>query len=182
MIKWKFLGACIILVSIIVPLSTFAMYKIEEENYTAILEEHLEENNYFAILEIEKIALKRELYEIDSKENNVNKNILVHKKSIFPRNGVSYIILAAHSGNGANAYFKDLYKLKLKDEIKLYYDDAIWTYEIEDIEYQNKTGILYLKEENKDMITLITCTKNDSSTQTIYYGILKNKEKIAKNI
>ena len=54
-------------------------------------------------------------------------------------------------------------------------------YEIIDIEYQNKTGILYLKEENEDMITLITCTKNDSTTQTIYYGILKNKEKIAKN-
>ena len=32
-----------------------------------------------------------------------------------------------------------------------------------------------------DMITLITCTKNNSTTQTIYYGILKNKEKIAKN-
>ena len=61
MIKWKFLGACIILVSIIIPLSTFAMYKIEEKNYDVVLEKHLEENDYFAILEIESIALKREL-------------------------------------------------------------------------------------------------------------------------
>ena len=59
MIKWKFLGACIILVSIIIPLSTFAMYKIEEQNYDVVLEKHLEENDYFAILEIESIALKR---------------------------------------------------------------------------------------------------------------------------
>ena len=182
MIKWKFLGACIILVSIIIPLSTFAMYKIEEKNYAVVLEKHLEENDYFAILEIESIALKRELYEINSKENNVNKNIFVHKKSIFPDQKNSYIILAAHSGNGHNAYFQDLYKLQLKDEIKLYYDNYIWIYEIIDIEYQNKTGILYLKEENEDMITLITCTKNNSTTQTIYYGILKNKEKIAQNI
>ena len=72
--------------------------------------------------------------------------------------------------------------MQLKDEIKLYYDNYIWIYEIIDIEYQNKTGILYLKEENEDMITLITCTKNNSTTQTIYYGILKNKEKIAQNI
>ena len=49
------------------------------------------------------------------------------------------------------------------------------------MKFQEKTGILYLQEENRDMITLITCTKNDSTTQTIYYGILKNKEKIAKN-
>lgn len=157
------------------------MYKIEEENYAVILEDHLEENNYFAILEIEDIALKRELYEINSEENNVDKNILVHKKSIFPGQKVSHIILAAHSGNGHNAYFKDLYKLELNDEIKLYYNDYVWTYEIEDIEYQEKTGILYLHEEEMDMITLITCTKNNSTTQTIYYGILKNKEKIAKN-
>ena len=154
------------------------MYKIDEKNYAVILEEHLEENNYFAILEIESIALKRELYEINSKENNVNKNILVHKKSIFPGQEVSHIILAAHSGNGSNAYFKDLYKLNLKDEIKLYYDNYSWTYEIEDIEYQEKTGILYLKEENRDMITLITCTKNDSDTQTIYYGALKECQNV----
>ena len=51
-------------------------------------------------------------------------------------------------------------------------------YEIKEIETQPKTGTLALKRISDHMLTLITCTKNNKNTQTIYYADLKNKEKI----
>ena len=176
--KLKIIGFFLLFVGILVPVLGFTSYKVSDKAYQIVLQEKEDEQDYFAILEIEEIGLKRELFAIDSKENDVDQNILVHDMSVFPSNGVSNVILAAHSGVGRNAYFKDLYKLEKFDEIKLYYDGYLWRYEIIKIEYQDKTGILYLLEKDTDMITLITCTKDDSTRQTIYYGVLKNKEKL----
>ena len=135
--------------------------------------EKLAQNNYYAILEIPLINLKKELYPQSSSNNNVNKNVYVHPESIFPNNSnSSNIILASHSGNGLNAYFKNLYKLQIGNKVLIYYHDNLYTYEIKEIEYQAKTGSLYLKKEYDNMLTLITCTKNNHETQTIYYASL----------
>ena len=37
----------------------------------------------------------------------------------------------------------------------LYYNNNLYTYKIKDIEYQDKTGKLYLKNNYKDVLTLI---------------------------
>ena len=176
--SWKVIGLIFVFIGAFVPILGFTSYKVRDKEYQIVLQEKEEKQDYYAILEIEKIGLKRELFKIDSKENNVNHNILVHEDSTFPGGEVSNLILAAHSGVGSNAYFKDLYKLEKFDEIKLYYHGYLWRYEIEKIEYQDKTGVLYLLEKDAHMITLITCTKDDKSKQTIYYGVLKNKEKL----
>ena len=176
--KVKIIGLILFLVGILVPIMGFTSYQVSDKEYQIVLQEKQDSQYYFAILQIDKIGLKRELFTINSKNNDVNRNILVHEMSVFPGDEVSHVILAAHSGVGRNAYFKDLYKLEKNDEIKLYYDGYLWYYEIIKIEYQDKTGVLYLLEKDEDMITLITCTKGDNETQTIYYGVLKNKEKL----
>ena len=176
--SWKVIGLIFVFIGAFVPILGFTSYKVRDKEYQIVLQEKEEKQDYYAILEIEKIGFKRELFKIDSKENNVNHNILVHENSIFPGGEVSNLILAAHSGVGSNAYFKDLYKLEKFDEIKLYYQGYLWCYEIEKIEYQDKTGVLYLLEKDIHMIALSTCTKYDNSKQTIYYGVLKNKEKL----
>ncbi len=174
----KIIGAFLIVGAVLLPIFHFTVEKINEYEYKEVLAEKEETKDYFALLEIKKIGLKREIYEKDSKENDVNKNILLHQKSILPENGESYIILAAHSGNGHNAYFKDLYQLEIGDEVDFYYDGKDWSYEIVDIEFQDKTGVLYLKEDFPNMIVLITCTKGDSGTQTVYYGVLNETKNL----
>lgn len=136
--------------------------------------------SYYAILEIPQINLKEEIYPINNPNNNLNKNLLLHEKSRMPENNTSNVIIAGHSGTSSIAYFKNLYKLKLNDLAKLYYKGVIYTYEIKAITKEKKIGILHLKEPYTHLLTLITCTKNDNTRQTIYYAELKNKEKIVK--
>lgn len=156
-------------------MSEFMVLKKEENE---IQDKIYQTNSYFSILEIPKISLKKELYDVSDKRNDVNQNILVHSESIFPGENKSFVILAAHSGNGAHAYFKNLYQLERFDEIKLYYQNKIYIYEIVEIEKQAKTGTLLLKQNKKDMLLLITCTYHDSKSQTIYYAVSKNVQNI----
>ncbi|MDE5539099.1 MAG: sortase, partial [Bacilli bacterium] len=137
--------------------------------------------NYYAILKIPKINLSQEIFPTSSPMNNVDKNILLHDESILPSVSPSHVILASHSGTSNIAYFKNLYKLKVNDLVYFYYNDYLYTYEIMKIEEQPKTGTLYLSVEYTDILTLITCTKNNNQTQTIYYSKLQNKENIVKN-
>lgn len=177
--KSKLLGIILIAISIIIPLSSFSINKVTEKIEQKEITKKIEEaKDYFGILEIPKINFKKEIYNINDKRNNVNKNIYVHPKSIFSNNVKSNIIIAGHSGNGTHAYFKNLHKLKIDDEIKLYYQSKIYTYKIKEIEYQNKIGTLLLKEFNNDILVLITCTYHNSKTQTIYYAVCENIENI----
>lgn len=174
--KKKIVGIFLITIGISLPIFIFSKNKVSNIIYETKIEKRIATKEYFAILEIPKIKLKRELYSIEDARNDVELNVLVHKNSIFPTflSNKSNVILAAHSGSGNNAYFKNLYKLDINDKIKLYYNHVIYEYEIKEIEYQNKTGELYLKQEYNDTLTLITCTYNDKNTQTIYYASLKN--------
>ncbi|MCM1053847.1 MAG: sortase [Ruminococcus sp.] len=146
-----------------------------EEVYLEEINAKIENNSYLAVLDIPTINLKKELFPKDNPDNDVNKNLFITSSSIFPNdNSNSNIIIAGHSGNSNNAFFKDLYKLNLNSEVKLYYNNKTYTYLVKEIEYQAKTGTLYLKNNYHDMLTLITCTKNNDKTQTIYYAELKN--------
>ena len=169
--KYKIISLLVILAILLIPIFDSSIKVINKNKEEKLLVQKItNKEEYYAILEIPKINLKKEIYRIDDKRNNVEKNILVHENSIFPKN----IILASHSGNKGNAYFKDLYKLKLKDDITIYYQNKVYKYIIEEIEEQNKTGNLYLKEDLNERIILITCTKNNNKTQMIYYGKLKS--------
>lgn len=177
----KYIGFILVFLGIVIPLFQFSEYKIVKNKEIQELEEKINNESYFMVLEIPKIKLKKELVEIESEDNHVDKNIYLHPSSSLPGNITSNIILASHSGYGMHAYFQNLYKLKLQDEVIIYYLDNIYTYVILEKEVQEKNGFLSLKKEYKDMITLITCTKNNDFTQDIYYGKLKNVQKSEKS-
>ena len=106
MIK-KILGYILIIISIIV---TYAYHSNDIRRST---EESKKINQYLvsnqtydkqdeailAILEIPKIKLKKPLYKVGSKLNNVNKNIEVLHESTMPNHENGSLILASHSGN-----------------------------------------------------------------------------------
>ncbi len=170
-----FILSTILISGLIISINHFKKEEVIEEVYLEEINEKIENKNYLAILEIPTINLKRELFAKDSPDNDVSRNLFITASSSFPSsNSDSNLIIAGHSGNGSNAFFKDLYKLKLNSEIKLYYNNKTYTYLIKEIEYQAKTGTLYLKNAYPDMLTLVTCTENNNKTQTIYYAELKN--------
>lgn len=129
-------------------------------------------NNTISILEIPKINLKQQLSEINSSENDINKNIFVVKETIFPSTcKKSHIILAAHSGYNKIAFFKRLPELSKDDIINFYYQNKKYTYKVIRKKEIAKNGTMTLEVTSSDDITLITCLKG-TNKQIVYQGIL----------
>ncbi len=127
-------------------------------------------NDYLAIIEIPKISLRRYLYDINSKENDVDKNIEVLKDSDMPNIQGGNLILAGHNGNTAVGHFRNLHKLVLNDEIIIYYNNSKYVYKISKIYDVLKTGSVAIKrDKSKSTITLITCLGNDRQLVVIGY-------------
>lgn len=133
--------------------------------------------NYIGILEIPKIELKKGFYDINSRLNKVSRNVSVLKPSDYPDVDKGNLVLAAHSGNGYVSFFKNLYKLVVGDYAYVYYNNVKYTYKINYIYNQEKTGTINVyRPYNQTTLMLVTCTKNDESSQTVYVLVLENKE------
>ena len=129
--------------------------------------------SYIGYLEIPKIRFKRGFYNIDSNLNDVESNIEIIQGSVFPDVTNGNLIIAGHSGTGWKAFFKDLYKLEVGDEANVTYSGLTYRYKITNIYQEPNTGKVSIKRNHdKTTLTLITCTKDDSSTQTIYIAEL----------
>ena len=128
--------------------------------------------NYIGVLEIPSINFKRGFLDMNDKNNTVSKNIQVLKDSDYPDVVNGNLIIAGHSGSGRIAFFKNLYKLSSGDESYIYYKNKKYIYKmIESYEVQ-KTGIVPIKNyENKTILTLITCSQ-DESKQIVFINEL----------
>lgn len=124
---------------------------------------------YLAVLKIPKIDLERGFYDKTSSLNNVDYNILFHSNSSYPDENGGNVILASHSGTSSISYFKNLYKLELNDEAIINYKNVTYTYKVVNIYKEEKDGTVAIyRNKDKNTLTLITCTKNDNTKQTIY--------------
>lgn len=125
--------------------------------------------NYKGVLEIPKINLKNGFYDLDSRYNNVDYNITIIKGSTFPDIENSNLILAAHSGDCPVCYFEKLYKLEHGDVAYIYYGNINYSYKIVDIYEVEKDGTVAIyRDYSKKVLTLITCTRNSNTKQTVY--------------
>lgn len=142
----------------------------EEETKT---QNYQDIESYIGYLEIPKIKFRRGFYNIDSGLNTVEANIEIIKGSEMPNVTNGNLIIAGHSGTGWKAFFKDLYKLEVGDEAIVTYAGVNYKYKITNIYKEKNTGTVSIKRNyDKTTLTLITCTKDDSSTQTIYIAEL----------
>lgn len=124
------------------------------------------------MVEISKIALRRKLYKMGSKENNVSKNIEILESSSMPDENGGNFILAAHNGNSSVGHFKNLHKLEIGDEVILTYNGKKYIYKIADKYDVLKTGkVAIRRDRTKNTITLITCLGLDR--QLVVIGYLK---------
>ena len=133
--------------------------------------------SYIGYLEIPKIGFRRGFYNIDSNLNTVESNIEIIKGSDLPNITNGNLIIAGHSGTGWKAFFSNFYKLEVGDEAIVTYSGVNYKYKITNIYKEKNTGTVSIKRNyDKTTLTLITCTKDDSSTQTIYIAELYKTE------
>ncbi len=79
----------------------------------------------------------------------------------------SIIFLAAHSGTGTIAFFKNLDKLIKGDKIELKYKNKIYQYQIDKIWEENKTGYIHINKTEKKQLILTTCSPKNNNKQLI---------------
>lgn len=126
--------------------------------------------NYIGYLEIPKIGLKRGFVDKNSKYNDINYNVAIGKTADYPDVEKGNFILMAHSGDAYISYFANLYRLGIGDIAKVTYRGEQYQYKIVKIEEQPKTGVIAIHRDNYNTkaLTLITCTKDNDTAQTIY--------------
>ena len=122
---------------------------------------------------IKKININRKLYNIDNPKNNIEENITILKGSIEPDKVDSIIFVAAHSGYGEKAFFKNLDKLESKDQIIIKYNDIDYRYEVKNKWETNKDGDIEVEKEDKKQLILTTCSPTDKTKQLIINCIEK---------
>ena len=132
--------------------------------------------NYSGILEIPKINLKAGFANSDDNFTIINYAIGADPNSIYLSEQGNFI-LYAHSGNSSIAYFKNLNKVSLNDDIYVYVDGVKYHYQIVEMYNVEKIGTVnVLASETEKYITLITCSRTNKNQQLIVIGKYVNKE------
>ena len=83
------------------------------------------------------------------------------------------MIIAAHSGEGKIAYFEELDKLRINDEITLIYNNKKYTYQVNEIWEEKKNGYININRENKKQLVLTTCSPTKKDYQLVVNSIEK---------
>ena len=136
-----------------------------------------EEDNYIGYLEVPIINLKRGFLNLESKYNSIKYNVQLIEGSTMPSVENGNLILAAHRGNSSISYFHNLYKLEIGNEAIIHYNNIKYTYKLVDIYLEEKDGMIAIKRNgNVKCLTLITCTKDDSTKQSVYIFELVSEE------
>ena len=125
--------------------------------------------NYIGYLEIPKLGFKRGFVDKNSKYNNIEYNITISSVSDFPDKEKGNFIIMGHSGYGYAAFFANLHKISIGDQAIVTYKDQKYTYQLVNTYLQEKTGkVAIFRDFSKKALTLITCTYQDSTHQTIF--------------
>ncbi len=130
-------------------------------------------NDSIGYIEINKINLKNNLYSINNNKNNVDQNVTILKGSTFPKEKDSTMIIAAHSGTGKVAYFKNINKLKKGDVITLKLYNHKYNYIVQNKWEVVKSGTIIFPIVDKKQLILTTCSPNKENFQLIINCIIK---------
>lgn len=126
-------------------------------------------SKYTGVLEIPKIRLKRGFYSVGNKYNDIKYNVTMINGSTTPDVSGGNLVLAAHSGDAYISYFAYLYKLNVGDQAFVTYGGNTYKYQIVNIYNVPKTGAVTIHRNlDRTTLTLITCTKNSDTEQTVY--------------
>ena len=139
----------------------------KEDIITSKKPTYIVENDQIGYLKIDKINLFQPLLKKESIHNNIEENVTILKDSIMPTEKNSIVFLAAHSGSGSIAFFKDLNKLEVGDIIELKYKNQIYHYQINNIWEARKNGYIHVNKTKLKQLILTTCSPEKENKQLI---------------
>lgn len=143
--------------------------EIDDEEVKEVTEELEKKESYIGYLNVPDVKIKRGFLDLNSKYNSVNYNVMLIKGSDMPNVKNGNLILAAHRGNSSVSFFDKLYKLNKGAKAYVTYKNKEYTYKLVESYEEDKDGKLTIRRDgNKNVLTLITCTRKNKKTQTIF--------------
>lgn len=129
-------------------------YQVEEFN----LREYGYSENIVAYIDVPKMNITLPIY-LGATDTNLNKGAALLSKTSIPIGGInSNSVIAAHRGLISSDMFRNIQKLKIGDDIKITNQWEELIYKVCDIKIIDSDDIdSILIQENRDLITLITC-------------------------
>lgn len=129
-------------------------YQVEEFN----LREYGYSANIVAYIDVPKMNITLPIY-LGATDTNLNKGAALLSKTSIPIGGInSNSVIAAHRGLISSDMFRNIQKLKIGDDIKITNQWEELIYKVCDIKIIDSDDIdSILIQENRDLITLITC-------------------------
>lgn len=124
---------------------------------------------YIGYLSVPDVGIKRGFVDVNSKYNSVGYNVMVIDGSEMPNKDKGNLILAAHRGNSSVSFFDKLYKLNDNAKAYVTYEGKVYEYVLVNRYLEPKDGELsIIRNPDVTTLTLITCTRNDKTTQTVF--------------
>lgn len=124
---------------------------------------------YLGVLYIPKIGLRRGFLDVNNRYNNIEHNVTILPGSSTPDIQNGNLMLIAHSGTAYISYFAYLYRLNVGDVCYVTYNGHDYKYRIVNIYDVPKVGnVNIVRNYDKTTLTLITCTKDSDTMQTVY--------------
>ncbi len=158
-------------------ISTFSVYKNTEITpipKQEVKQETKEVEKVLMTIEIPLLKIKNNIYNVNSKENNIDKNVIITKESTMPDEQNGLMIIGAHSGVGKYAYFKDLDKINIGDEIFIEYNGNKYIYIAKEIYLDDKDGNITINnDKSKKQLYLFTCNPKDKKNYLVISCIEK---------
>ena len=124
---------------------------------------------YLGVLYIPKIGLRRGFFDTNNRYNSIEYNVTMLPGSSTPDIQNGNLMLIAHSGTAYISYFAFLYRLNVGDPCYITYNGYDYKYKIVNIYNVPKVGnVQIVRNFDKTTLTLITCTKDNDTMQTVY--------------
>ncbi len=117
---------------------------------------------------IDQISLVNKIYHHGSKENDIDKNVLLLPESDYPDKKNGTVLIGGHSGTGRIAFFAKLNELELEDKIKLIYKGNEYVYIVNNISKDSKDGKLRIDYPSQyNRLVIYTCHPNDKNSYLV---------------
>ena len=132
---------------------------------------------FIAIVEIPAINLFQGIVQTrDAAATTVHRNVSFMRETDLPTVQGGNFALAAHSGRGNTAFFDKTDRLKPGDFIYIHKQDTVFTYEVvrTHIVHETEVSVLNRPRDGQNIITLITCVRNNDRKRVITVGRLLN--------
>ncbi len=180
------IGCSLLILFLVVGLSIFITRK-EENMVTTVFSSFqermsvgrkklaLKEDTAIGSLLIPKIHLQKKLYAVEDKRNTISQNVTILKESNYPDQEGSTLYLAAHSGNAKNSYFEKLDQLTIGDFVEIHFKKNVYTYQIDQIESQVKTGKITVPISAKKQLILTTCHPKEKDKQLVLVAYIQKE-------